>query len=125
MKYFLVNWVATFEATKTIDFAIYELGLILSNIEISSYYKNRAVGFEGDDFINLVIAGNSSLSFEELNINLKKIEDLSGRNRSAPKFSARTLDIDIVLQIDDDEIIFESDEISKYDFVSKPLKELL
>ena len=124
MKYFL-SIGSNIEATKNIDFAIYELGLILSNIEISSYYKNRAVGFEGDDFINLVIAGNSSLSFEELNINLKKIEDSSGRNRSAPKFSARTLDIDIVLQIDDDEIIFESDEISKYDFVSKPLKELL
>jgi len=124
MKYFL-SIGSNIEATKNIDFAIYELELILSNIEISSYYKNRAVGFEGDDFINLVIAGDSSLGFEELNINLKKIEDSSGRNRSAPKFSARTLDIDIVLQIDDDEIIFESDEISKYDFVSKPLKELL
>ena len=124
MKYFL-SIGSNIEATKNIDFAIYELGLILSNIEISSYYKNRAVGFEGDDFINLVIAGDSSLGFEELNINLKKIEDSSGRNRSAPKFSARTLDIDIVLQIDEDEIIFESDEISKYDFVSKPLKELL
>ena len=124
MKYFL-SIGSNIEATKNIDFAIYELGLILSNIEISSYYKNRAVGFEGDDFINLVIAGDSSLGFEELNINLKKIEDSSGRNRSAPKFSARTLDIDIVLQIDDDEIIFESDEISKYDFVSKPLIELL
>ena len=124
MKYFL-SIGSNIEATKNIDFAIYELGLILSNIKISSYYKNRAVGFEGDDFINLVIAGDSSLGFEELNINLKKIEDSSGRNRSAPKFSARTLDIDIVLQIDDDEIIFESDEISKYDFISKPLKELL
>ena len=124
MKYFL-SIGSNIEATKNIDFAIYELGLILSNIEISSYYKNRAVGFEGDDFINLVIAGDSSLGFEELNINLKKIEDSSGRNRSAPKFSPRTLDIDIVLQIDDDEIIFESDEIYKYDFVSKPLKELL
>ena len=110
MKYFL-SIGSNIEATKNIDFAIYELGLILSNIEISSYYKNRAVGFEGDDFINLVIAGDSSLGFEELNINLKKIEDSSGRNRSAPKFSARTLDIDIVLQIDDDEIIFESDMI--------------
>ena len=65
MKYFL-SIGSNIEATKNIDFAIYELGLILSNIEISSYYKNRAVGFEGDDFINLVIAGDSSLGFEEL-----------------------------------------------------------
>ena len=42
-----------------------------------------------------------------------------------PKFSARTLDIDIVLQIDKDEIVFESDEIKKYLFVSEPLKELI
>ena len=124
MKYFL-SIGSNIEAIKNIDFAIYELRLILSNIEISSYYNNRAVGFEGDDFVNLVVAGYSNLDFEELNIKLKKIEDSSGRDRSAPKFSARTLDIDIVLQIDDDEIIFESDEISKYDFVSKPLKELL
>jgi len=124
MKYFL-SIGSNIETTKNIDFAIYELRLILSNIEISSYYKNRAVGFEGDDFVNLVVAGDSSLDFEELKTNLKKIEDLSGRDRNSPKFSARTLDIDIVLQIDDDEIIFESDEISKYDFVSNPLKELL
>ena len=46
--------------------------------------------------------------------------------KKAPKFSARTLDIDIVLQLnDEEEILFESDEISKYSFVSEPLKELL
>ena len=57
---------------------------------------------------------------------LKNIEDKSGRDRNAPKFSSRTLDIDIVLQIsDDEEILFESDEIAKYRFVSEPLEELL
>mgnify|MGYP001333590853 CR=1 FL=1 len=61
-----------------------------------------------------------------LNKKLKDIEDETGRNRKAPKFSARTLDIDIVLQIsDDEEILYESDEIIKYTFVSDPLKELL
>ena len=36
------------------------------------------------------------------------------------------LDIDIVLQIDDnDDILFESDEIQNYSFVSEPLKELI
>ena len=72
-----------------------------------------------------MVSGDSSLNFDELNLKLKKIEDMTGRNRNAPKFSARTLDIDIVLQVDDDEIIFESDEIENYDFVSNPLKELL
>ena len=57
---------------------------------------------------------------------LKEIENSAGRNRHAPKFSARTLDIDIILQINDtDEIIFESEEIHKYQFVSEPLQELI
>ena len=124
MKYFL-SIGSNINATKNIEFAIKELSLILSNINKSSTYRTKAVGFEGDDFLNLVVSGHSSLNFDELNLKLKKIEDLSGRNRNAPKFSARTLDIDIVLQVDVDEIIFESDEIEKYEFVSKPLKELL
>ena len=124
MKYFL-SIGSNIEAIKNIDFALKELNLILSNINKSSKYQTKAVGFEGDDFLNLVVSGDSSVSFDELNLKIKKIEDLSGRNRNAPKFSARTLDIDIVLQLDEDEIIFESDEIKKYDFVSNPLKELL
>ena len=124
MKYFL-SIGSNIKATKNIEFAIKELRLILSNINKSSTYQTKAVGFEGDDFLNLVVSGESSFNFDELNLKLKKIEDLSGRNRNAPKFSARTLDIDIVLQVDVDEIIFESDEIEKYEFVSKPLKELL
>ena len=124
MKYFL-SIGSNIEATKNIDSATKELGLILSNINKSSIYQTKAVGFEGDDFLNLVVSGDSSLNFDELNLKLKKIEDLSGRNRNAPKFSARTLDIDIVLQVDEDEIIFESDEIERYDFVSDPLLEIL
>ena len=124
MKYFL-SIGSNIEAIKNIDSAIKELDLIFSNINKSSTYQTKAVGFEGDDFLNLVVSGDSSLNFDELNLKLKKIEDMTGRNRNAPKFSARTLDIDIVLQVDDDEIIFESDEIEKYDFVSNPLKELL
>ena len=124
MKYFL-SIGSNIEATKNIDSAIKELDLIFSNINKSSTYQTKAVGFEGDDFLNLVVSGDSSLNFDELNLKLKKIEDMTGRNRNAPKFSARSLDIDIVLQVDDDEIIFESDEIEKYDFVSNPLKELL
>ena len=66
------------------------------------------------------------MDFTNLNKELKLIEDDAGRNRNTPKFSSRTLDIDIVLQIDDnDDILFESDEIKNYSFVSEPLKELI
>ena len=125
MKYFL-SLGSNIEAEKHLDFAEKELNKMLTNIKSSSIYKTRAEGFEGDDFLNSVICGDSTQSFDALNIKLKSIEDAAGRNRNAPKFSARTFDIDIVLQIDEDEeILFESDEIEKYTFVSEPLKELL
>lgn len=125
MKYFL-SIGSNIDAKKNLDFAYKELKNILDNIQSSSIYITKAEGFEGDDFLNSIICGFSNDNLEELNVKLKMIEDKSGRDRSAPKFSARTLDIDIVLQInDDEEILFESDEIEKYSFVSDPLKELL
>ena len=125
MKYFL-SLGSNIEAEKNLDFAEKELNKILTNTKSSSIIKTKAEGFEGDDFLNSIISGDSIESFDELNKKLKSIEDAAGRNRSAPKFSARTLDIDIVLQIDEgEEILFESDEIEKYNFVSDPLKELL
>jgi len=124
MKFYL-SLGSNINAEANIILAIEKLQKILYNSEYSSVHQTKAEGFEGDDFLNLVVSGDTELSFDELNKKLKDIEDEAGRNRDAPKFSARTLDIDIVLQIDDEEIIFESDEVAKYSFVSEPLKELL
>lgn len=124
MRYFL-SLGSNIESKKNIAFAISELEKFLSDVSISSTHKTKAEGFEGDDFLNLVLAGESDLDFKSLNKILKNIEDMSGRKRDVPKFSARTLDIDIVLQIENDEIIYESDEIAKYSFVSDPLKEII
>jgi|TARA_A100001011_G_scaffold272093_1_gene281397 2-amino-4-hydroxy-6-hydroxymethyldihydropteridine diphosphokinase len=124
MQYFL-SLGSNINAEANIIFAIEQLNKILANTKFSSIHKTKAEGFEGDDFLNLVVAGESELNFDQLNQKLKDIENQSGRKRDVPKFSARTLDIDIVLQIDDDEIIYESDEIEKYSFVSEPLKEVL
>ena len=69
--------------------------------EQSTKHQTKQEGFEGDDFINLVYCGNCELAFNDLNDQLKRIEDLSGRDRNVPKFSSRTLDVDIILQLDD------------------------
>ena len=125
MKYFL-SLGSNINAKKNLEFALEELKKILSNIQSSSIHQTKAEGFEGDDFLNSVVCGKSELDFKDLNKKLKLIEDNAGRNRNAPKFSPRTLDIDIVLQINEnDDILFESDEIQNYSFVSEPLKELI
>ena len=125
MKYYL-SLGSNINPEANLELAISALNKILTETDCSSIYKTQAEGFDGDDFLNLIFSGVSSLAFEDLNKKLKDIEDSSGRDRSAQKFSSRTLDIDIVLQLnDEEEILFESDEIAKYRFVSEPLEELL
>lgn len=114
------------EPEKNISFAIKKLNELLEDLIQSSIIISKAEGFIGDDFHNLVVSGRSDLTFNEMNKQLKAIEDLADRNRDVPKFSSRTLDIDITLITDKNQkIVFESDEIEKYEFVSKPLSELI
>ena len=125
MQYFL-SLGSNINAQKNIKFAVSELQEIFLDLKSSSTHQTKAEGFEGEDFLNLVTSGTSLLSFEALNKKLKGIEDSAGRDRNGQKFGPRTLDIDIVLQIDEqNEIVFESDEVKKYKFVSDPLKELI
>ena len=125
MKYYL-SLGSNINPELNLNLAIASLSKILVETQCSSIYKTQAEGFDGDDFLNLIFCGTSSLSFESLNQKLKDIENSSGRDRNSPKFSSRTLDIDIVLQLsNDEEILFESDEIVKYSFVSEPLEEIL
>ena len=125
MQYFL-SLGSNINAQKNINFAVSELQEIFLDLKSSSTHQTKAEGFEGEDFLNIVTSGTSLLSFEALNKKLKGIEDSAGRDRNDPKFGPRTLDIDIVLQIDEqNEIVFESDEVKKYKFVSDPLKELI
>ena len=125
MRYFL-SLGSNINAQKNIEFAVSELSEIFSDLNSSSIHRTKAEGFEGEDFLNSVISGTCQFSFDALNKKLKEIENAAGRDRNAPKFSARTLDIDIVLQLDeDDEIIYESEEITQYKFVSEPLQEIL
>ncbi|WP_019528237.1 2-amino-4-hydroxy-6-hydroxymethyldihydropteridine diphosphokinase [Dasania marina] len=92
---------------------------------ISPVYESVAVGFEGDNFLNLVVGFESVYSVGELQALLKQIEDDYGRKRGGPKFSSRTLDIDI-LTVDDmvgdvDGVLLPRTEILDNAFVLLPL----
>ncbi|WGL15825.1 2-amino-4-hydroxy-6-hydroxymethyldihydropteridine diphosphokinase [Microbulbifer bruguierae] len=98
------------------------------DLRMSQVYESEAVGFDGDNFYNLVAAIETDLPVGELALRLRQIEDENGRVRSGPKFSARTLDIDI-LTYDDltgevDGVKLPRGEILKNAFVLLPLSEL-
>ena len=123
MKYYL-SIGSNIEPVKNIIFSIKELKEILADINISNTYVTPSVGFEGPEFLNLIISGNTELSLEQLNALLKVIEDNAGRDRTVKKFDSRTLDIDIVLAVEEGAIIYKSDEIKKYSFVNVPLHDI-
>lgn len=66
-------------------------------IDVSPAYRSKAVGFDGPDFINLAVGLDTDLSPEALNDWLHALEDRHGRRRDGPRYSSRTLDLDIVL----------------------------
>jgi len=70
---------------------------LFGSIESSPIYESESIGFDGDSFYNLVVRVKCDKSLSELSDCLKKIEDDNGRLRSGPRFSSRTLDIDIVI----------------------------
>jgi 2-amino-4-hydroxy-6-hydroxymethyldihydropteridine diphosphokinase len=98
------------------------------NVGLSPVYTSTAVGFDGNDFINLVARVETVLQPIDLRQLLRDLEDLYGRKRDVTKFSDRSLDIDILLY--DDLIllspVFEIPraEILKFSHVLKPLSDL-
>jgi len=97
-------------------------------LELSSVFESEAVGFDGDNFYNMVAGFQTELPVGELSRKLKKIEDANGRTRHGPKFSGRTLDIDILtwdeLTGDCDGVKLPRGEILKNAFVLQPLAEI-
>jgi 2-amino-4-hydroxy-6-hydroxymethyldihydropteridine diphosphokinase len=97
-------------------------------LRLSSVYESEAVGFEGDAFYNMVIACETDEDVHSVNRALAEIEDAHGRDRSGPRFSSRTLDLDLLLYddlvLDEDGLKLPRGEILKNAFVLWPLAEL-
>lgn len=77
--------------------AIDALDAAYGPLRISPAYRNRAVGFEGDDFINLVVGFATDDAITEVRRNLQRIETLCGRPPHAAKWAPRSMDLDILL----------------------------
>lgn len=97
-------------------------------LAISPVYESVPVGFEGDNFLNLVVGIHTSLPVGALSDQLKKIEDDHGRVRTGPRYSGLTLDIDI-LTYDAcsgviDGVVLPRGEVLRNAFVLLPLSEL-
>ena len=64
---------------------------------VSPWYRNRAVGFQGADFINLVAGFDTGLPVHAVLAKLHGIEALCDRPRAAPRWAPRSMDLDVLL----------------------------
>ena len=85
------------DARRNIARAVAELRRSFAGLRVSRAYQNPAVGFEGEDFINLVVGFDTELSLEQVIAEMRRIETLCGRPRDAAKWAPRSMDLDILL----------------------------
>jgi 2-amino-4-hydroxy-6-hydroxymethyldihydropteridine diphosphokinase len=116
------------DAQENIASAIRALRARFGEVRVSPVYRTAAVGFDGPAFLNAAAVIESDLDPLALDTWLHALEDAHGRDRSAPRFGDRTLDIDLVLY--DDRILdgpgslrLPREEL-RHAFVLRPLSEI-
>jgi 2-amino-4-hydroxy-6-hydroxymethyldihydropteridine diphosphokinase len=91
--------------------------------------KVKRSGLRGANFLNLVAIIETTADLDSISDFLKLLEDRLDRNRAQPRFSARTLDADILFYGDElagsGEMDLPREEMTGNAFVLKPLAELL
>jgi 2-amino-4-hydroxy-6-hydroxymethyldihydropteridine diphosphokinase len=113
---------------KHIPASLSALEQAFGGLTVSSIYESEPVGFTGDVFYNLVVGFDSDLEVRAVAKQLRQIELDNGRARDSQKFSARTLDLDLILYgnliVNDGRLRIPRDEIEHYAFVLEPLAEI-
>jgi 2-amino-4-hydroxy-6-hydroxymethyldihydropteridine diphosphokinase len=114
------------EAERHVAMAVQALRGRFGALQLSPIYRNHAVGFQGDDFLNAVAGFDSAMDVPALKAALDEIEVDCGRQRGAARFAPRTLDLDLLLfgdRVDAAEKLPRGD-ILRYSFVLKPLADI-
>ena len=114
------------EAERHVTMAVQALRGRFGALQLSPVYRNKAVGFDGDDFLNAVAGFDTAMDVPELKAALDTIEMDCGRQRGAARFAPRTLDLDLLLYGDkvDAAAKLPRGDVLRYSFVLKPLADI-
>ena len=85
------------EPEKNLAHACREISTRWTDAEFSRAYRNKAVGFDGPDFINMVVGFTARDPIDVVIAQLRAIETLCGRPPNAPKWASRAMDLDVLL----------------------------
>ena len=113
---------------ENLKLGIRELEHHYGTLSASNVYRSRAIGFDGPDFLNLVVGIESDESPAAINEFIEWVHDKAGRQRGSDRFSSRPLDIDLLLYddqvIDDGQMRIPRPDVLEYSFVLGPLAEI-
>jgi 2-amino-4-hydroxy-6-hydroxymethyldihydropteridine diphosphokinase len=108
--------------------AVAQLEREFPGVRFSSWYRNRAHGFQGDDFINLVAGFATGLPVQDVLERLHAIERRCGRGRDAPRWAPRSMDLDVLLygdlQCEQPQLQLPRPDLLKRAYMLGPLAEL-
>ena len=97
-------------------------------LRVSPVYRNTPVGFDGDDFYNLVVAFDTAESPQAVSAALDAMESNCGRTRHGTPFGPRTLDLDLLLHgdstLDEPGLVLPRPDLLRYAFMLGPLAAL-
>lgn len=116
------------EPEKNLRLAIDELQDRFGSVVTSPVYRSAAVGFDGPEFLNLVVQVNVDVAAAAIHTQLEDIHALAGRARGCEKYLSRRLDIDLLLYgeecINEPPVRVPRKDILEYAFVLRPLSDL-
>lgn len=118
-------------STETLESAINALQAIsgLEGLQLSSFYRSKPHGPQDQpDYINAVAGFTTDLEPLALLDQLQTIENVHGRTRNGHQWTARTLDLDILLyghhEINSDRLTVPHSWMTRREFVVLPLLEI-
>jgi 2-amino-4-hydroxy-6-hydroxymethyldihydropteridine diphosphokinase len=113
------------EAETNLRWALGELEQHFGSLRCSSVYRSPALGFDGPQFLNMVVGFATESSADEVESILSSLEHARGRDQ-ADRSGSRTLDLDLLLlgeRVDATRRLPRVDVLA-YPFVLAPLAEL-
>ena len=113
------------EPEKHMRWALRELTTRFGPLKRSSVYRSAAHGFDGPDFLNMVVGFETAAPVDAVESALSALEAQCGRH-SGERAGSRTLDLDLLLygQRVDPAWRLPREDIDRYAFVRVPLIEI-
>ena len=116
------------DAESNLRLAVSELRGQFGDVILSPVYRSRALGFDGDDFLNMVVGLETDRSPHDLLDYFETIHKLAGRVRGPDRYSSRPLDIDLLLYGDlvdrEPPLRLPRRDVLEHNFVLRPLAEI-